>query len=69
MILLAPIACHTSEEIRMHHPFFKNKELFELGWIQSFKEWDNRLIHDKWQLIRQWKGEINRFIEIARNQK
>ncbi|MBD2204100.1 isoleucine--tRNA ligase [Calothrix sp. FACHB-1219] len=67
---IAPVLCHTAEDIWQHLPYkTPYKSVFEAGWVQLDKAWQNPAIAEFWQQIRQLRTEVNKVLEQARIEK
>ena len=66
---VAPILPHMAEDIWQNLPYVKSTEsVFEGGWpahLASFSEYDG----DKWDLVRSLRDDVNKMLEVARNDK
>lgn len=66
---IAPILPHMAEDIWQNLPYEKSTEsVFEGGWpksLTSFPEYDMEL----WTLVRELRDDINKMLELARNDK
>ncbi|BCU52085.1 isoleucyl-tRNA synthetase [Staphylococcus auricularis] len=65
--LLAPILVHTSEEIWSHIPHVK-EESVHLTYMPEVVEPDEALV-EKWNTFMHLRDDVNRALEIARNEK
>ena len=67
---IAPILCHMAEDIWQFLPYkTPHKSVFEAGWVQLDKAWDNPELAIKWQQLRQIRTEVNKVLEQARVDK
>lgn len=66
---VAPILPHMAEDIWQNLPYAKSTEsVFEGGWptdLTSFNEHDT----EKWDLVRRLRDDVNKMLELARNDK
>ncbi|KAG0177399.1 hypothetical protein DFQ28_005830 [Apophysomyces sp. BC1034] len=69
---LAPIACHTAEEIYENYramtpnpqsSFFKN------NWEPMNAQWQQESLEKKWAVLKELKAEVNQVLEQARQEK
>ncbi|RUS15214.1 isoleucine--tRNA ligase [Endogone sp. FLAS-F59071] len=71
-ITLAPIACHTAEEIYEH---FKDvtlapkQSVFRVGWPRLIEEWNDANLKQEWDILKLLKAEVNQVLEFARQDK
>jgi len=71
-ITLAPIACHTAEEI---YENFKDATLepkqsvFRVGWPHLNEEWNDANLKQEWDILKLLKAEVNQVLEFARQDK
>ncbi|CAO3688567.1 unnamed protein product [Umbelopsis vinacea] len=69
---LAPVVCHTAEEIYeqyKHQTDEPQSSVFKMRWPTPNPEWDNAVVKKEWELLRAVKGEVNRTLELARQDK
>lgn len=66
---IAPILPHMAEDIWQNLPYSKpTGSVFEGGWpthLAQFKEYES----DKWDLVRMVRDDVNKMLELARNDK
>eukprot|EP01126_Amoeba_proteus_P052622 TRINITY_DN6370_c0_g1_i4.p1 TRINITY_DN6370_c0_g1~~TRINITY_DN6370_c0_g1_i4.p1 ORF type:complete len:928 (-),score=182.85 TRINITY_DN6370_c0_g1_i4:264-3047(-) len=70
VISMAPILCHTSEDIFQHFPSKSEikESIFQCGWFEIPKEWDNTQIDKRWKKLRELKGQFNaQYEEMKKN--
>ena len=65
--LLAPILVHTAEEVWTHTPHVK-EESVHLADMPKVVEVDQALL-DKWNQFMALRDDVNRALEVARNNK
>lgn len=67
--MMAPLVPHMAEDVWQNIPFIKStKSIFEHGWIvdnDRFSPFES----EKWALIRKIRNDVNKCIEVARQQK
>lgn len=67
---IAPVLCHLAEDIWQYLPYpTPYKSVFEAGWVQVEEGWKNPELAASWQYLRQLRGEVNKVLESARNEK
>ncbi|KAI8062597.1 isoleucine--tRNA ligase [Gongronella butleri] len=70
---LAPVACHTAEEIYEHYRQMTHKpesSIFKVGWHTALPDqWHQPELQAKWHLLKQVKTEVNQVLEQARQDK
>lgn len=69
---LAPVACHTAEEIYENYRNITPKPestVFKLGWFSMEQAWRQQDLQNKWTLLKQLKGHVNQVLEAARQEK
>ncbi|ORX51537.1 isoleucyl-tRNA synthetase [Hesseltinella vesiculosa] len=70
---LAPVACHTAEEIYEHYRDLTpdpQSSIFKVGWHRSLpSQWHQPQLEAKWQMLKQIKTEVNQVLEQARQEK
>ncbi|KDO21830.1 isoleucyl-tRNA synthetase [Saprolegnia parasitica CBS 223.65] len=72
---IAPVICHTAEDIRMHRLAQYTKQLindvpgsvFLDGWFHSEAQWHNPALAKDWDILRQLRFEVNRVVEAMRD--
>jgi isoleucyl-tRNA synthetase len=66
---ISPILPHMAEDIWQNLPYSKSSDsVFEGGWpthLTSFEDFDA----DKWELVRNLRDDVNKVLEVARNDK
>ncbi|RUS27228.1 hypothetical protein BC938DRAFT_483560 [Jimgerdemannia flammicorona] len=71
-IALAPIACHTAEEIYGHYKaatLTPRQSVFRVGWSQLNEEWNDDNLKLEWDTLKSLKSEVNQVLEYARQDK
>ncbi|GAB9476245.1 Isoleucine-trna ligase [Globisporangium polare] len=73
---VAPVVCHTAEDIRLHFESQVHKIDLENvqgsiftdsnAWLPSAPEWENAALASDWEAIRQLRFEVNRIVEKMR---
>lgn len=67
---IAPVLCHLGEDIWQFIPYpTAYKSVFEAGWVKLEPEWCNPELGKSWESLRQLRGEVNKVLEQARNEK
>lgn len=70
-ILLAPIACHVSEDVyqNMSHKQVKNeiKSIFGEKWPEYSPQWKNENINNSWNDILNVRNQVNYLIELQKS--
>jgi isoleucyl-tRNA synthetase len=67
---IAPVLSHTAEDIWQHMPYAVSaKSVFQSGWLEPLEQWHNPELAEKWQSLREVRGEVNKVMEAARNAK
>jgi isoleucyl-tRNA synthetase len=67
---IAPVLSHTAEDIWQHLPYpASHKSVFQSGWFVAHDEWHKPELADKWEYLREVRGEVNKVMEAARNGK
>ncbi|MCY7333338.1 MAG: isoleucine--tRNA ligase [Pseudanabaena sp. CAN_BIN31] len=67
---IAPVLSHTAEDIWQHLPYpASHKSVFQSGWLVAHDEWHKPELADKWEYLREVRGEVNKVMEAARNGK
>ncbi|MDJ0510710.1 MAG: isoleucine--tRNA ligase [Crocosphaera sp.] len=67
---IAPVLCHMAEDIWQSLPYeTPQKSVFEAGWVQTSKQWENPELEASWTKIRAIRNEVNNALELARQQK
>ncbi|OQR91430.1 isoleucyl-tRNA synthetase [Achlya hypogyna] len=72
---IAPVICHTAEDIRMHRLAQYTKQpvnsvpgsIFLEGWLASEAQWLNPQLAKEWDVLRQLRFEVNRLVEAMRD--
>ncbi|CAK4646790.1 hypothetical protein AeMF1_021076 [Aphanomyces euteiches] len=73
---IAPVVCHTAEDIRMHRLAQYTSDLvndvpgsiFMEGWFESQPEWQNADVASTWEIMRSLRLQVNRTVEQLREQ-
>lgn len=73
---VAPVVCHTAEDIRLHFESQVHKIELEAvegsiftdkdAWLPSAPEWENVALARDWEAVRQLRFEVNRVVERMR---
>lgn len=69
---LAPVACHTAEEIYEHYSALTThpaSSVFKTGWLSLDDAWRQPALEAKWQKLIWLKTEVNQVLEAARQDK
>lgn len=67
---IAPVLCHTAEDIWQNLPYpTPQKSVFASGWIPKETGWKNPELGESWSKLREIRGEVNKVMEQARNEK
>lgn len=67
---IAPVLCHLAEDIWQYLPYSTPyKSVFEAGWVKLETHWQNPTLAVTWEELRQIRGEVNKVLELARNEK
>ncbi|ORY90370.1 isoleucyl-tRNA synthetase [Syncephalastrum racemosum] len=69
---LAPVACHTAEEIYEHYRALTEEpasSVFKTGWVAVDDAWRQPALETKWQKLIWLKTEVNQVLEVARQDK
>ncbi len=67
---IAPVLCHLAEDIWQFIPYQTNyKSVFEAGWVIIKEDWKKPELVTFWHQIRAIRNEVNKVMELARNQK
>ncbi|GAB5593821.1 isoleucine-tRNA ligase [Umbelopsis nana] len=69
---LAPVVCHTAEEIYEQYKAQTSEahsSVFKVRWPTPDPQWENAAVKEEWDLLRAVKGEVNRTLELARQDK
>ncbi len=67
---IAPVLCHMAEDIWQALPYkTSDASVFQAGWMHLDQTWKNPDLGQQWQQIRQVRGEVNKVLERARNDK
>ncbi len=67
---IAPILAHTAEDIWQHLPYsVEHKSVFQAGWLNITEEWNQPELATKWERFRSVRNEVNKVLEVARNDK
>ncbi|MCU0543295.1 MAG: isoleucine--tRNA ligase [Oscillatoriaceae cyanobacterium Prado104] len=67
---IAPVLCHMAEDIWQYIPYpTPYKSVFEAGWVQVEEKWLDPELANRWQYLRQVRGEVNKVLEKARMEK
>ena len=67
---IAPVLCHLGEDIWQFIPYqTPYKSVFEAGWVKLEEHWYNPELGKSWETLRQLRGEVNKVLEQARNEK
>ncbi|AFZ50190.1 isoleucine--tRNA ligase [Dactylococcopsis salina] len=67
---IAPVLCHTAEDIWQNIPYpTPHKSVFASGWIPKETGWKNPELGESWSKLREIRGEVNKVMEQARNEK
>ncbi|MDJ0662052.1 MAG: isoleucine--tRNA ligase [Crocosphaera sp.] len=67
---IAPVLCHMAEDIWQFLPYeTPQTSVFEAGWVQTSKQWENPELAASWTKIRAIRNEVNNALELARKEK
>jgi len=67
---IAPVLSHMAEDIWQNLPYSTpDQSVFESGWVQMKEQWRDPELAQSWQTLRQLRADVNKCIEIGRNQK
>ncbi|MCS6958701.1 MAG: isoleucine--tRNA ligase [Pseudanabaenaceae cyanobacterium SKYGB_i_bin29] len=67
---IAPVLCHTAEDIWQYYPYpTPTKSVFQSGWYEFPSAWCNPELNDRWTKLLHVRGEVNKVLEVARNEK
>jgi len=67
---IAPVLCHTAEDIWQNFPYeTAGESVFEAGWVKLEDNWKQPELAQKWEKLRFYRGEVNKVMEAARNDK
>ncbi|MGG6266808.1 isoleucine--tRNA ligase [Leptolyngbya sp. AN03gr2] len=67
---IAPVLSHMAEDIWQYLPYeTPYKSVFEAGWVKLDDQWRNPELSQKWEKLRDIRGEANRVLEQARTDK
>ncbi len=67
---IAPVLCHMAEDIWQFLPYeTPEKSVFQAGWVQTSKQWENPELSASWTKIRAMRNEVNNALELARKEK
>lgn len=67
---IAPVLCHMAEDIWQFLPYeTPQKSVFQAGWVQTSKQWENPALATSWTKIRAIRDEVNNALELARKEK
>lgn len=67
---IAPVLSHMAEDIWQFLPYSTPyKSVFEAGWVRLEDQWKAPELAEKWQALRQIRGEVNKVLEQARTEK
>ncbi|MGL5063237.1 MAG: isoleucine--tRNA ligase [Microcoleus sp.] len=67
---IAPVLCHMAEDIWQYIPYpTPYKSVFEAGWVEVDAKWLDPELANRWQYLRQVRGEVNKVLEKARMEK
>ncbi|MGE5659699.1 MAG: isoleucine--tRNA ligase [Actinomycetota bacterium] len=67
---VAPVLCHLAEDIWQYIPYPTTAtSVFEAGWVKLEDRWKNPELATSWQYLLQLRGEVNKVLELARNEK
>ncbi len=68
--MIAPVLCHTAEDIWQYLPYAKpTKSVFLGGWARVEPEWHNPDLAGKWKQLLELRSQVNILLENARNAK
>ncbi|KAH8548878.1 Isoleucyl-tRNA synthetase [Umbelopsis sp. PMI_123] len=71
-LTLAPVVVHTAEEIYEQYKGQTEQpqsSVFKVGWPVANAQWENLTVKEEWDTLRALKGEVNRVLEDARQDK
>ncbi len=69
-VLISPVLCHMAEDIWQNLPYkMKEKSVFQRGWPSISPDWKNLDIESKMFSLRKLRIEVNKVIELCRNQQ
>ncbi len=67
---IAPVLSHLAEDIWQFLPYeTEYKSVFQSGWVSLKPQWENAELGKKWTQFRQIRTEVNKVMELARNEK
>ncbi|MBE9009982.1 isoleucine--tRNA ligase [Pseudanabaenaceae cyanobacterium LEGE 13415] len=67
---IAPVLSHMAEDIWQYLPYkTPYKSVFEAGWVKLDEQWRNPELAQKWEKLRDIRGEANKVLEQARADK
>ena len=67
---IAPVLSHMAEDIWQYLPYkTPHKSVFEAGWVKLEDQWRNPELAQKWEKLRDIRGEANKVLEQARTDK
>ncbi|WP_058998058.1 isoleucine--tRNA ligase [Leptolyngbya sp. NIES-2104] len=67
---IAPVLSHMAEDIWQYLPYkTPYKSVFEAGWVKLDDQWRNSDLAQKWEQLRDIRGEANKVLEQARTDK
>jgi len=69
-VVISPVLCHMAEDIWQNLPYkVEEKSVFQRGWPSIPSDWKNFDIASKMVSLRKLRVEINKVIEVCRNQQ
>ncbi|KAI8352635.1 Isoleucyl-tRNA synthetase [Mortierella sp. GBAus27b] len=69
---IAPLAPHFAEEVYEHYlSCFDNPQpsVFRTGWVDASEKWNDTVLRDEFQVLKQLRVEVNQLLEQARAAK
>jgi isoleucyl-tRNA synthetase len=67
---IAPVLSHMAEDIWQYLPYKTSyQSVFEAGWVNLKPEWKKPNLEVSWNKLRQLRSEVNKVMEVARNDK
>jgi isoleucyl-tRNA synthetase len=69
---MAPILCHTAEDIFQHSPILQEikkqgtESIHAQGWFNLAPEWNNPELDTQWLALKELKSNVNKILEHAR---
>nr|WP_242040938.1 isoleucine--tRNA ligase [Leptolyngbya sp. FACHB-261] len=68
--MISPVLCHMAEDIWQAIPYsMPQQSVFQAGWVKVEEGWQQPALAERWERLRDLRGEVNRVLEAARVSK